>query len=115
MTALVLAVAALLALMLASHGSRPRDLACLALVALSLLLATSLRGWGITRSDIQSKYLAFRVTNDAQRWQIQPRRKRLQRLPDLNILPDGPGPGNRAVRRRRLQAPVRWSSRWCRR
>ncbi len=87
MTALVLAAAALLALMLSSNSSRPRDLVCLALVALSLLLATSLRGWSITGHDIQSEYLTFVLTNDAQRWQMSSWENAYNACLSLNILP----------------------------
>jgi hypothetical protein len=87
-TALVLAAAALLALMIRPEGSRRRDdLLCLGLVALSLLLATSLRGWSITGHDIQSEYLTFVLTNDAQRWQMSSWENAYNACLSLNILP----------------------------
>lgn len=85
--ALVLGVAALLALMVRPEGSRSRDLLCLGLVAMSLLLATSLRGWSITGHDIASEYLTFVLTNDAQRWQMSSWENAYNACLSLNILP----------------------------
>ncbi len=87
MVALVLAAASVLALMVRPEGSRARDMLCLGLVALSLLLATSLRGWSITGHDIQSEYLTFVMTNDAQRWQMSSWENAYNACLSLNILP----------------------------
>lgn len=70
LTALVVAAAALLALMVRPEGTPGRDARSLALVATSLLLATSLRGWSITGHDVQSEYLAFLLTDGHQHWQV---------------------------------------------
>ena len=65
----VLAAGALVALMVSrSRTDLGRDARVLVLVAATLLLATSLRGWGITGHDIQAEYYAFSLTNDHQHW-----------------------------------------------
>ena len=57
------------------------------LVATSLLLATSLRGWTITGHDIQAEFLAFRLTDDAQRWQMGALENAYNACLSVNILP----------------------------
>ncbi|WP_395658454.1 hypothetical protein [Nocardioides sp.] len=69
-TAVVVSGAALLALALGPARSTGRDAWVIGLVAAGLLLATSLRGWGITGHDVQAEYLAFQLTNHAQDWQM---------------------------------------------
>lgn len=71
----VVAVAAVLvgagALLVQLLGSRrAHDGWVLGLVAAGLLLATSLRGWVITGHDIQAEFLAFRLTDGAQNWEM---------------------------------------------
>lgn len=63
--------AALLALLL-GRTARPwsDDLWVLGLVSAGLLLATSMRGWYVTGHDIQAEYLAFRLTDGAQNWDM---------------------------------------------
>lgn len=65
-----LLVAAAVTALLLREGSPGRDGRVVFLVSLALLLATSLRGWGITGHDIQAEYLAFSLTNDAQHWSM---------------------------------------------
>ncbi|GAA1930723.1 hypothetical protein [Nocardioides marmoribigeumensis] len=67
--ALLLAIGALLALML-REGSLSRDAWTVFLVSLALLLATSLRGWGITGHDVQAEYYVFSLTADAHHWSM---------------------------------------------
>lgn len=69
--AVVVAGAALLTL-LGSRRVRPwsDDAWVLGLVAAGLLLATSLRGWYVTGHDIQAEFLAFRLTDGAQNWEM---------------------------------------------
>lgn len=66
--AVVVGGAALLAQLLGSR--RTHDGWVLALVATALLLGTSLRGWYITGHDIQAEFLAFRLTDGAQNWEM---------------------------------------------
>ncbi len=87
LVAQALAAAALLALMLRREGSLGRDVRSLALVATSLLLATSLRGWGITGHDIQAEFLAFRLTNGDQHWQMADLQNAYNACLSVNILP----------------------------
>ena len=68
-------------------GSLGRDSRVLALVAAGLLLATSLRGWGITGHDIQAEYLSFQLTNDAQHWQMSALQNAYNACLSVNILP----------------------------
>jgi uncharacterized membrane protein len=68
--AVFLCAAALLVLLLRTESGTGRDARILFLVSAALLLATSLRGWGITGHDIQAEYLAFRLTDGAQHWQM---------------------------------------------
>ncbi|WP_027861327.1 DUF2206 domain-containing protein [Marmoricola sp. URHB0036] len=82
-----LAAAALLALMVTREGSLWRDVRSLFLVATSLLLATSLRGWTITGHDIQAEFLAFRLTDGAQRWQMGALENAYNACLSVNILP----------------------------
>ena len=90
--AVVLAGGALLAL-LVGPGSRParsglgRDVRTLGLVAAALLLATSLRGWSITGHDIQAEFLAFRLTNEGQNWQMSDLPSAYNACLSVNILP----------------------------
>ena len=56
-------------------------------MATSLLLATSLRGWHITGHDIQAEFLAFRLTNDAQHWQMSALPSAYNACLSVNILP----------------------------
>ena len=65
---LVAGAAALVVLLLDRSRSLHRDVVCIGLVAAGLLLATSLRGWGITGHDIQAEFLAFRLTDESQHW-----------------------------------------------
>ncbi|GAB2449346.1 hypothetical protein GCM10027062_33260 [Nocardioides hungaricus] len=69
--AVVAGGAALLAL-LGSRRARPltHDLWVIGMVAAGLLLATSLRGWYVTGHDIQAEFLAFRLTDGAQNWDL---------------------------------------------
>lgn len=98
LVAVVLAAAALLVLLLARPTSPDnpdnpgnpglgRDTRTLALVATSLLLATSLRGWTITGHDIQAEFLAFRLTDEAQRWQMSALPNAYNACLSVNILP----------------------------
>ena len=87
----------------AASGSLAATSASLGLVAAGLLLATSLRGWTITGHDIQAEFLAFRLTNDAQNWEMSALPERLQRLPERQHPADRAGAGDRAVRRAGLQ------------
>jgi hypothetical protein len=57
-------------LLLRSRGSLGRDTWTIFLVSAALLLATSLRGWGITGHDIQAEYYVFSLTADAQHWSM---------------------------------------------
>ncbi len=66
--ALALVVVTVLVLLGRRSSTTGEDLAGLGLAASALLLATSLRGWTITGHDIQSEFLAFRLTDEAQRW-----------------------------------------------
>jgi uncharacterized membrane protein len=68
--AIFLGAAALLVALLRREGGHGRDARIIFLVAAALLLATSLRGWGITGHDIQAEYLAFRLSDGAQHWQM---------------------------------------------
>ncbi len=103
--------AALLALMLPARGhARLATSRVLALVAASLLLATSLRGWTITGHDIQAEFLAFRLTNDAQHWQMGALRERLQRLPEREHPADRARADDRAVGR---ASSSRCCCSWC--
>jgi uncharacterized membrane protein len=75
LAAVVVGAVALLVLLLGrsrapARGGLGRDAWTLGLVATGLLLATSVRGWSITGHDIQAEYLAFRLTDDAQHWQL---------------------------------------------
>jgi uncharacterized membrane protein len=81
------AAAALLALMLRRDGTPGRDARTLALVATSLLLATSLRGWHITGHDIQAEYLAFTLTNTNQLWSMSVLKNAYNACLSVNILP----------------------------
>lgn len=67
--AVLLAGGALLAL-LTRTGRPGRDVRTLWLVSAAPLLATSLRGWSITGHDIQAEFLAFRLANEGQNWQM---------------------------------------------
>lgn len=69
LVAVLLAGGALLAL-LVRGGALGRDVRTLWLVSAALLLATSLRGWSITGHDIQAEFLAFRLANEGQNWQM---------------------------------------------
>ncbi len=81
------AAAALLALMLRREGTLGRDARTLALVSTSLLLATSLRGWSITGHDIQAEFLAFKLTNGDQHWQMGALENAYNACLSVNILP----------------------------
>ncbi|HYF71642.1 MAG TPA: hypothetical protein VD864_02410, partial [Nocardioides sp.] len=70
LAAVLLAGGALLALLLGARSSIGRDARTIGLVAAALLLATSLRGWNITGHDIQAEFLAFRLANEGQNWQM---------------------------------------------
>lgn len=79
--------AALLAILLSRSRSLGRDVWTLGLVAAGLLLATSLRGWVITGHDIQAEFLAFRLTNDAQNWELGALPSAYSACLSVNILP----------------------------
>lgn len=66
--AVLVGAAALLAQVMGPR--RAHDGWVIGLVAAGLLLATSLRGWAITGHDIQAEYLAFRLTEGAQNWEM---------------------------------------------
>ena len=90
--AVLLGGGALLALLLgpAARPGRPalgRDVRTLGLVAAALLLATSLRGWSITGHDIQAEFLAFRLTNEGQNWQLSDLPSAYNACLSVNILP----------------------------
>ncbi len=85
--ALLLAAAALLTLMLRHDGTPGRDSRTLALVATSLLLGTSLRGWAITGHDIQAEFLAFKLTDGAQHWSMAPLQDAYNACLSVNVLP----------------------------
>ncbi len=84
---LALAVSAVLALLVRGRATTTADLWCLFLVALGLLLATSLRGWTITGHDIQSEYLAFRLTDEAGRWDMRAWHNAYNACLSLTVLP----------------------------
>lgn len=89
LVAVVLAAAATLTL-LAGPSDRSmvaRDAWVIGLVAAGLLLATSLRGWAITGHDIQAEFLAFRLTNEAQNWQMSDLPSAYNACLSVNILP----------------------------
>lgn len=86
-TAHALAAAALGVLLLRADGPVGRDVRTLAMVAASLLLSTSLRGWYITGHDIQTEYLAFVLTNDAQHWTMSTLQNAYNACLSVNILP----------------------------
>ena len=82
----LLVAAAVLAL-LRREGTLGRDLRVLYLVGAALLLATSLRGWGITGHDIQAEYYAFSLTNDAQHWSTDVLQNAYNACLSVTILP----------------------------
>ncbi|HEY0952367.1 hypothetical protein [Nocardioides sp.] len=86
LVAVLLAGVALLAV-LTRGGPLGRDVRTLVLVAAALLLATSLRGWSITGHDIQAEFLAFRLTNDGQNWQMSDLPSAYNACLSVNILP----------------------------
>jgi len=81
------AAAALLALMMRRDGTQERDVRILTLVATSLLLATSLRGWHITGHDIQAEFFAFTLTNDDGHWAMSALQNAYNACLSVNILP----------------------------
>ncbi|WP_156391049.1 MULTISPECIES: DUF2206 domain-containing protein [unclassified Nocardioides] len=83
----LLAAAALLALLQGRAPRRVRDVLTLGLVAAGLLLATSVRGWSITGHDIQAEFLAFRLTNEAQAWDMSALPSAYNACLSVNILP----------------------------
>jgi uncharacterized membrane protein len=83
----VLAAGALLALLVGRSTSLGRDVRTLGMVAASLLLATSLRGWNITGHDIQAEFLAFRLTDGAQNWEMSSLPSAYNACLSVNILP----------------------------
>jgi uncharacterized membrane protein len=85
--ALALGAAALLALLLRPRGTAAADARTLGLVALALLLATSLRGWSITGHDVQSEFLAFTLTNGPQHWAIGSWQNAYNACLSITILP----------------------------
>jgi len=87
LAAVLLAGGALLALLVGPGGPIGRDVRTLVLVAAALLLATSLRGWSITGHDIQAEFLAFRLTNDGQNWQMGDLPSAYNACLSVNILP----------------------------
>src|SRR5690606_31610800 len=68
-TADVLVVVAF-GVLLVRRGTAARDLRTLYLGALALLLATSLRGWGITGHDVQAEFGVYTLTRNAQHWSM---------------------------------------------
>ncbi|BBH15751.1 hypothetical protein Back2_00380 [Nocardioides baekrokdamisoli] len=85
--ALALAGAALGGLFLRTRSDTPRDARVLYLVSLTLLLATSLRGWYTTGHDIQKEYLVFQLTFDPGRWQMSNFPDPYNACLSLNVLP----------------------------
>lgn len=85
-TAHVLVVAAY-AVLLCRRGAPGRDLRVLYLAALSLLLATSLRGWGITGHDVQAEYGVYTLTADAQHWSMDLLQNAYTACLSITILP----------------------------
>lgn len=65
-------VALLVVLLMARHArwSSPVVELGLFLAAVALLLLTSLRGWGLSGHDIQREFVFFRMTSDADRWNV---------------------------------------------
>jgi uncharacterized membrane protein len=61
--------------------------ALLYLVTLTLLLATSLRGWYITGHDIQREFFVFQLTNTADRWNISAFQDPYNACLSLTVLP----------------------------
>lgn len=57
------------------------------LIAVSLLLMTSLRGWYITGHDIQQEYYVFQLTDNIKLWNIALFRDTYNACLSLNILP----------------------------
>jgi uncharacterized membrane protein len=89
LVAVVLAGAAMLTL-LVGPGNRSmvvRDAWVIGPVAAGLLLATSLRGGAIAGHDIQAEFLAFRLTNEAQNWQMSALPSAYNACLSVNILP----------------------------
>jgi uncharacterized membrane protein len=82
-----IAGAALVTLMVRRDATLGRDVRTLALVATSLLLATSLRGWDITGHDIQAEYFAFKITNSNQLWSMDVLQNAYNACLSVNILP----------------------------
>jgi uncharacterized membrane protein len=80
---------ALAVLVLLSYSSedRGRDLRTLVVLAATLLLATSLRGWHIVGHDIQAEYLAFLGTNENQHWQMSLWRNAYNACLSVTLLP----------------------------
>lgn len=69
LAALLLVVAAFATLWLRA-GTLGRDARVLYLVSTALLLATSLRGWGVTGHDVQAEFYVFGLTAGAQHWSM---------------------------------------------
>ncbi|WP_435747063.1 hypothetical protein [Nocardioides sp. SYSU DS0663] len=65
-----LLVVAAYAVLLLRPGTVGRDIRVLYLTGLALLLATSLRGWGVTGHDVQAEYGVYRLTASAQHWSM---------------------------------------------
>ena len=86
-TAQVVAAAALVVLLAGRSSSTGRDARVLTLVSLGLLLATSLRGWTVTGHDVQTEYLVFTLTNDAQRWSMDAFQNAYNACLSVNLLP----------------------------
>jgi hypothetical protein len=82
----LLAAAALVVLML-RQGTLGRDARVLFLVGVALLLATSLRGWGITGHDIQAEYYAFSLTDGAHHWSMDVLQNAYNACLSVTILP----------------------------
>lgn len=83
----LVAAASLATLMFRREGTIGRDIRGLALIATSLLLATSLRGWGITGHDIQAEYFSFKLTNADQHWSMHILQNAYNACLSVNILP----------------------------
>ncbi|WP_181641900.1 hypothetical protein, partial [Nocardioides massiliensis] len=80
-------VLAAFAVLLVRRGTAGRDLRVLYLSALALLLATSLRGWGVTGHDIQAEYGVFRLTQDAGHWSMDLMQNAYTACLSITILP----------------------------
>jgi uncharacterized membrane protein len=82
-----LIAAATVAALFLRQGTLGRDVRVLFLLSTALLLATSLRGWGITGHDIQAEYYAFSLTDGAQHWTMDVLQNAYNACLSVTILP----------------------------